>query len=346
MTKRAFLIALAALVAGLSGWFWASRPATIEPFKVIGSPGATSIHHELDELPIDIVLDGKNARIISRQENGDVLSWSFETGQSSKLGSAPDAFAYCRDRTLLLIGGSDGALNLIDLTSDEKTGLSADPYEHAAWSSDCSKFALTKGRQVELWDASTRTKIAAAGTAMEVRNGLAVSADGRFLATAEGVYDDVTGHDTLLEIFALSEDGKLAASVLIDQQDMILGMWKMVFSAKPDRLIVASQVAAKSGIEVFSAESGAQQWNKEGFASYWIRAVAISPDGRVLATGDEKGLLRLWNADTGEMHNEINVGQVVQSASFSEDGMTLAISRKDSTIALYDVLKLLGIEKQ
>ena len=54
-------------------------------------------------------------------------------------------------------------------------------------------------------------------------------------------------------------------------------------------------------------------------------------------------MLRLWDAASGETKAEVDIKQVVQSASFSEDGKMIAISRKDSTIAIYAVSQLLGL---
>lgn len=343
VTRRYLLFVVAALIAVILTWLSVYFSDGIKPFATLGKPGTINAHYELGELPIDIVFDEKHNRIISRQEDGKIVSWNVETGTSAELGKTSAAFDYCADKTLLLSSHGNKSVHVHNLTDGTIAAFAEETYDHAAWTPDCSKLALADatGRRVELWDSAGQIMIASAGTSMDVRNGLAVSVDGRFIAAAEGTHDEVLGHDTLLEIFALSDGGTLAPAVLIDQQDTILGVWKMVFSPEQDRLFVGSQIDGKSGLEAFSAASGAQLWSREGFASYWVRAIAVSPDGSLLATGDENGRLGIWNAATGRLRAEVNTGQVVQSASFSQSGKTLAISQKDSTIALYDVTTLL-----
>lgn len=347
LTRRYFLLVIAVVIVGVLTGISVYLSAGIKPYATLGKPDAVTIHYELGDLPIDIVFDEKHARIISRQDDGKILSWDIETGKSADLGQTTAAFDYCAHKSLLIFSDST-SVHINDLSDGSTTVLANGTYDHAAWTPDCSKFALADaaGRRIELWDIAGQTKIALVDTSMDVRNGLAISADGRFIAAAEGTYDDISGHDTLLEIFALSGDGVLAPAVLIDQQDTILGVWKMVFTSAQNHLFVGSQIDGKSGLEAFSAESGAQLWNKEGFASYWVRAIAISPDNSLLATGDEKGMLRLWNAETGELRAELSVGQPVQTASFSESGNSLAISQKDTTISLYKVATLLGDEER
>lgn len=61
--------------------------------------------------------------------------------------------------------------------------------------------------------------------------------------------------------------------------------------------------------------------------NYWIRAVAVSPDGRTLASGCAFGGVKLWNTQTGELKRTIALPTAtddVMSLAFSPDGKTLA----------------------
>jgi WD40 repeat protein len=61
--------------------------------------------------------------------------------------------------------------------------------------------------------------------------------------------------------------------------------------------------------------------------------VALSPDARWLATGDEKGRLRLWDLRTGEQMGDRDVyGAVVSALAFSPDGRHLAVLLSDERL--------------
>ena len=69
-----------------------------------------------------------------------------------------------------------------------------------------------------------------------------------------------------------------------------------------------------------------------------VLAVAVSPDGHRLATGGDKELVRLWNADTGQPLGPPLTGHtgMVASVAFSPDGHRLATASRDHTVRLWD----------
>ena len=69
-----------------------------------------------------------------------------------------------------------------------------------------------------------------------------------------------------------------------------------------------------------------------------VRAVAFSPDGARLATGDQDGTARIWDAASGQLLNTLQFHtQRILSVEFSPDGRTLATGGEDYVIALWDV---------
>lgn len=56
----------------------------------------------------------------------------------------------------------------------------------------------------------------------------------------------------------------------------------------------------------------------------WISALAISPDGLILASSSLDQTIRLWNLKTGTLIMTFYPSQVVTALSFSPDGQTLA----------------------
>ena len=81
------------------------------------------------------------------------------------------------------------------------------------------------------------------------------------------------------------------------------------------------------------------QSNVLGRHATWVRSVAFSPDGKLLASGssDDK-TIRLWNVETGR---EIQVLRrhtgLVTSVAFSPDGKLLASGSTDETIRLWNI---------
>ena len=84
-------------------------------------------------------------------------------------------------------------------------------------------------------------------------------------------------------------------------------------------------VAASIGIWVYDAHTGEEIALYTGH-SRPVTALAFSPDGVVLASGDESGEVRLWRAGTGELLSVLQPGKAdnkVMALVFTEDGTKL-----------------------
>ena len=95
------------------------------------------------------------------------------------------------------------------------------------------------------------------------------------------------------------------------------------------------------GLSISKAES---QWSQKislsktitGDSTY-VNPVAISPDGKTLATGGGDGEIRLWNLQTGQLTNTLKShSAVVYALSFSSDGQILASGSADATIKIWN----------
>ena len=88
-----------------------------------------------------------------------------------------------------------------------------------------------------------------------------------------------------------------------------------------------------------------------GHKSY-IRSVAFSPDGSILASGSNDGKIKLWNASSGNELNTLTGHETaVQSVAFSPDSRTLASIDDNHFIKLWDTstgneIKTLTLEGQ
>jgi WD40 repeat protein len=69
-----------------------------------------------------------------------------------------------------------------------------------------------------------------------------------------------------------------------------------------------------------------------------VRMVAFSPDGKLVATGDPEGAIRLWDAATGKEIGPRKGHQgAITSVAYSPDGKTLISGSADRTVGLWDV---------
>ena len=69
-----------------------------------------------------------------------------------------------------------------------------------------------------------------------------------------------------------------------------------------------------------------------------VQAVAYAPDGRHVASGDDGGAVRLWDAETGQPVGEPLSGHEgpVRAVAFSPNGRRLASASDDGTVRLWD----------
>lgn len=68
------------------------------------------------------------------------------------------------------------------------------------------------------------------------------------------------------------------------------------------------------------------------------RAVAVSPDGRWVVAGSDDGMVRTWDAETGEPALTLaGHSAPIYSVAFTPDGQTIVSSGEDSDLRLWDV---------
>ncbi len=310
---------------------------------ILGAPGPHSPSSRSPGLAMDVAFSGDGSRVVARQENGDIVAWGLATTAPHLLGQTNGPFAYCAAKDMLAVG-DDAGITVTSLNNGRETRRFGEAaVDHAAISADCSILAVAAEAesQIQIWTLKPQVGFRAAKTKRPVRNGLAIAPDGLRLAAATGVYSDASGHDAGLETFAVPPWGPTTAGATVDG-DLIVGMWRIAFSPDGATLFTGSQAEAQAGLRAFAASDASPIWGYDGFEAYWVRGLAVSPDGAIVATGDEKGMLRLWSASDGAMLYEGSTGLVIQSLAFSGDGSKLAVGLWDATIGVASVEVLVG----
>jgi serine/threonine protein kinase/WD40 repeat protein len=158
---------------------------------------------------------------------------------------------------------------------------------------------------------------------------------------------DVNRQKTL-QTFRLQQDGALGAAVggSVRAASKVLTPNLHDLALAADGTLVAAAFTARSGqnrVVVWEAASGkrVKQWETEA------RALAFSPDGKLLAAGDAKGNLTVWSLPKGDKIATLKSDRtLIQSLAFGRDvrrglggpGWFLAAGHKGGVVTIWDLL--------
>ncbi|PPK64252.1 hypothetical protein V5P93_006161 [Actinokineospora auranticolor] len=160
-------------------------------------------------------------------------------------------------------------------------------------------------------------------------NALAFSHDGRFLAEA-----NTQGRVRLLDVTTPARIRPLSASYVP------VGVNTVVFAPGDRRLAVGTEDGT---IAMWDLTDPSEPVEKSvlGPQGGEVKALAFTPDGRAIASGDASGELHLWTTDgpqpqNGFLHWD---GIAVTALNFSSNGRTLAVGKTDGSVQLWDIAK-------
>jgi WD40 repeat protein len=247
--------------------------------------------------------------------------------------------AYAPDGKTLAAGGQTTTIRLFDpLLGRELRSLKNNPgYVYKlSYAPDGKRLlaAATVGTTAAavLWDSAKaeelrrfETKSPTYTAALSPDGKLAVAGSGEIKRDEMGKYvTDKAGNYVYIDCFVhlWEADGGKEVDVYKAHATPVLNVLftpdgKQVLSLSTDPLVRRQEVT-EDGVKELPA---APKWPAGGYG-----AAAVSPDGKLLATGGNGGGLVLWNAATGEQVKTWTLQEVVSGLAFSADSRYLAVS--------------------
>ena len=319
-----------------------AQSATLEFAFQLGEKQPPRLDKLLPDVARQMVFNTDSTKLIAKGMGGAIVEWDVRSRQKQGIGNihAKRWFAYAVKANQLLVQDANDNITIVSLESGNETRLTNGQYESCSLSADGTLAVLSKGdNEVEVWRLVEQSsepvnpngsaqKLKTLQTTFPVRNGLTLSAEGQFIAAAEGRYRDGEGHRTILEVWNTTDENPIQ---VLDTGE-ILGIWNVLFSPDATMLAVDTQKNAQSGVRVWEIGTGRQRLSKSGFEAYWTRALAFSPTSDYLATGDESGYLRVWDISDGDSVVWETYSTGIQALAFSPNGDYLAVALWDATI--------------
>lgn len=308
--------------------------------------------------------DGKT--IASSGRDWTVRLWDAASGAETAClrghKNAVFGLTFSADGKTLVSAGNDGRIYVWDV-ADRKCRLSWEGHEGSiivavAISPDGKLLASGGGgnhsRTLMLWDLATGKEVRRLKGALRTVQSVAFSPDGSMLAVASGLCRPLNPADSdnpgVVRLFDVAT-GKLRW----EKEQESGGATSVAFAPDSDTVASAGNDAV---IHLREATTGKEirtiQIHEDDYPGRLARktrtydyggviALAFARDGKLLASANYDGTVRLWDPMTGRqahifrgLSREV-IGGVRAGVSFSPDSKTLASGGPDHTIRLWDV---------
>ena len=224
---------------------------------------------------------------------GSVQLWIAEPDGGGKLArdllettDSVFAVAFSPDGTKLAAAGADRAVRVWDVATGKELALIEDHADwifDVAWSPDGKRLATaSRDKTSKVFDVEKKESIATFPGHAETVYAVAFNPDGKSVATG--------GADNQVRVWNPDEDGKQAKVV----GGFGGAVFRLLFALDGKTLLACGADKTVRVFENFAPKQALTGHND------WIYSLALSPDGKSVASGSWDGEVRLWNLLDGK----------------------------------------------
>jgi WD40 repeat protein len=293
-------------------------------------------------------------RVLSAGNDGTVRLWDLERCKEIRQMEGPSGqawgVAFSPDGKLALAGGQSGSLGLYEVVTGKKVrDLPAHPQAMRAvvFTPDGRKaLSACYDNILRLWNVDTGVEVRSFKGHNASIMSVACAPTGKLAATGSLIGDCsvrlwdldtgkavhiLKGHTERVMGVAFTPDSK---KVVSSAWDGAVRIWDVATGKELLRCSADSEGAA--GAPRLGLAEKRPIKGPEGTVGTHFYGVAVSPDGRLIASGNEAGLISLWDLATGKRVGKLGPHRgYVSEVAFTPDGRRLVSCSGDGTLRVW-----------